>query len=544
MPRNENPKKPAFGGDSGTIGKALTIIRYFVDRQDSWGVRELAATLNQPQSSVHRILKILKSEGFLEFDAEHQRYQVGMEFFRVAAIINQRVEIARIATPYMRDLVEEVNETCLLSLIDLDEKRVIHVAAHECTNPLRYEPPVGYSENLTETAIGLAVLAFLPPSERARLVNASNATKEINRKLEAIELHGYALEVSEGKEAAARVAAPIMGAEDRPVAIMTVVIPSYRCDETGLEATAKALVAQARDLSRAMGSRFLGGGTGRTWHAGVAALAGIVGNRVSGLVATPALGGGRQNLEDVHAGRGAYCLPTLSSLIHAYQGVEPFQFRHDKLRAMLNVSTMDLQIVVRNELPIETFTDIAKYRISPGQKAFSTSETFHELLDVCGVSTRSISKAGGEIVHLDYVEARRQFLEGRIDVLVWFTGMPSILLHDLAPSTARMVELDPDVCATMIERCPAYTGALISKDTYPWLTRDITSLRVTTTMVAHADRSDDEVYQITRTVYEQREDLVIISNAFASLTHEFAMDVSQVPIHPGAQRYWDEIEKR
>ncbi|MEQ8710307.1 MAG: TAXI family TRAP transporter solute-binding subunit [Rhodospirillales bacterium] len=540
MKSSKKSKPSVFGGETGTVGKAMTIIRYFVDHQESWGVRELAATLDQPQSSVHRILKNLKAEGLLEFNQQRQKYEIGLEFFRIAAVINQKMEFSRIAHPYLRDLVEEVDETCVLSILDLEEQRVVHVSARECSNPLRYEPPVGLSEPLSECSMGWACLAFLSVRDRANVLDGSALASSVKRQIEAVEFEGVAVQISEGKEAAARVSAPVMGSDGRPVGAMTLVIPRYRYDPADIADISDALLNRTRTLSRAMGSRFLGGGTSGSWHAGMAAIAGIVGERALGFSATPTMGGGSQNLEDIHAGTGAYCLTTLSSLFHAYNGMKPYKFKHDKLRALMNVSTMDLQIVVRADLEITKFTDIASFRISPGQQGFSTSETFYELLEVCGLSEKKIAAAGGEIIHLEYAEAKRQFLEGDIDVLVWFTGMPNVLLHDFDETKARMLVLDPAVCDDMIAKCPAYSCATISKDMYPWLSEDILALRVPTTMVSHKDRESDEVYKVTKTVFEQREELMKISNAFTLLNEGFAKEVLSIPIHAGARKYWEE----
>lgn len=540
MTSSKKSRKSEFGGETGTIGKALTVIRYFVDHQESWGVRELAATLDQPQSSIHRILKTLKAEGLLEFDKQRQKYEIGLEFYRIAAVINQRMEFSRIAHPYLRDLVEEVGETCVLSILDLEESRIVHVSARECTNPLRYEPPVGLSEQLTECPMGWACLAFLSVRDRMETMDGKAIPESVRRQIESVEFEGVAIQVSQGKEAAARVSAPVMGSDGRPVGTMTLIIPSYRYDPANVTTFSDALLQRTKDLSRALGSRFLGGGTSGSWHAGMAAIAGIVGERALGFSATPAMGGGSQNLEDIHAGKGAYCLTTLSSLIHAYDGTKPYKFKHDKLRALMNVSTMDLQIVVRTDLDISRFEDIASFRISPGQQGFSTSETFYELLEVCGLSGKKIAAAGGEIIHLEYVEAKRQFLEGDIDVLVWFTGMPNVLLHDFDESKARMLKLGPEICEAMVERCPAYSCVTISRDMYPWLSENIQALRVPTTMVTHEDREISEVYKVTRTVFEQRDDLMKISNAFTSLTKDFARQTSSVPIHDGALKYWEE----
>lgn len=103
---------------SGSLGKALAILRCFVDRQERWGVKELSVALGLPVSTVHRFLKVLTSEGFLVFDPDIQKYRVGMEFFRLAAVLSRRLPISDLAKRYMGDIVERLGESCWLAMFD------------------------------------------------------------------------------------------------------------------------------------------------------------------------------------------------------------------------------------------------------------------------------------------------------------------------------------------------------------------------------------------------------------------------------------------
>src|ERR1700759_885126 len=67
--------------DSGSLGKALDVLRCFIDRQEKWGVRELAEKLDMPSSTAHRLLRNLALEGYLRFDQDTRKYSVGLEMY-------------------------------------------------------------------------------------------------------------------------------------------------------------------------------------------------------------------------------------------------------------------------------------------------------------------------------------------------------------------------------------------------------------------------------------------------------------------------------
>src|ERR1700741_3042340 len=68
-------------GDGASVAKAVAVLRAFIDRQQAWGVRQLANALGQPGSSIHRLLQILRKDGLVEWDPDNQKYRSGMELF-------------------------------------------------------------------------------------------------------------------------------------------------------------------------------------------------------------------------------------------------------------------------------------------------------------------------------------------------------------------------------------------------------------------------------------------------------------------------------
>ncbi|MEJ0070897.1 MAG: TAXI family TRAP transporter solute-binding subunit [Pseudomonadota bacterium] len=59
-------------------------------------------------------------------------------------------------------------------------------------------------------------------------------------------------------------------------------------------------------------------------------------------------------------------------------------------------------------------------------------------------------------------------------------------------------------------------------------------------MTTVADRPDDEVYKITRAVFERKSELIRAVAAFERFGSDFVLQGFRTPLHPGARRYWRE----
>ena len=64
---------------------------------------------------------------------------------------------------------------------------------------------------------------------------------------------------------------------------------------------------------------------------------------------------------------------------------------------------------------------------------------------------------------------------------------------------------------------------------------------VKATFITSAKVPDNVVYTITREIFEKIESYRTLHPAFEDLTREKMIEGLAVPIHPGAQKYYDEV---
>lgn len=85
-----------------------------------------------------------------------------------------------------------------------------------------------------------------------------------------------------------------------------------------------------------------------------------------------------------------------------------------------------------------------------------------------------------------------------------------------------------------------WTPYTIPADTYPGQTSDIKTLAQPNFLAVHEDVSDEDVYQIVATIYENLAFLKAIHKATTEMSLENALPGLPLPLHPGAVRYYQD----
>ena len=549
MGRKEKPLKPAGRGRNAespvaSVAKALATLKAFVDGQEQWGVRELAAALGEPPSTMHRVLASLRADGFVRYDRARQKYSAGFEFVRLAAAVTQRDGFRQAALPLLRQLADYSGESCRFAMFDSDTFRIAFTAEQEATSASRRGTAAGQRESLSESAFGVAALSALHGADRdAALAACDGDDGRLSALLGEAERNGFAL-VRSANAAVATVAAVVRNAPGHPIGSIGVVVPLDRLG-VGREAVLGEQVRNAASrLSQRLGAKILGGSSVGSWRDAVTLISELLSRDAPGLMVTPASGGGGQNLEDLDRGLGTYALTTASSLYDAHEGRAPFQRRHDGLRAVMNLADVQLFIIVRQEITGSLPEALARLRVSPGEQGFSAAQLYDQILaGLAGGPGRRPTRRG-ETLYFDYPEGRRQFVAGNVDALFWLSSPSNAAVQALAETPGTSLGfLDEAMIERLTESNPGYRSGRIARSRYPnWLTEDKTTLVVPTVLACRADTPDDEVYAVARSIYHHRAALTQTSSStYGRVDAQFAINGLTAPLHSGAARFFEEM---
>lgn len=122
-----------------TVVKSMEILRLFIAR-DQLTLNEMIELSGMPKTSVHRMASSLADMGLLE---KHDSgvYRLGLMFLEYGQLVADRLDIRRIARPFMEGLRDEVGEAVQLIVREGDE--AIYVDKIEGTQPVRLYTAVG-----------------------------------------------------------------------------------------------------------------------------------------------------------------------------------------------------------------------------------------------------------------------------------------------------------------------------------------------------------------------------------------------------------------
>ena len=251
------------GETSSGVERALDVLRCFGrSGQATLGVTELAEELGLSKAVVHRTLSAFRSRGFLEIDENTHRYRLGPEILLLGLRYLDRIDVRSLGRQTLTDLVAATNETATLS-VRVGWTRV-YVDQVTPDRDVKMVVRIGEPFPLHAGASSKAMLAFLPAGEQEEYLARHSLSPvtpltitdpdRLRKELDAIRTAGFAVSFGERDASAGSVAAPVLGHENLPVAVISVSGPVERF-RAEVQSASLELLAAVHDLSRRLGYR-------------------------------------------------------------------------------------------------------------------------------------------------------------------------------------------------------------------------------------------------------------------------------------------------
>lgn len=244
-----------------------------------------------------------------------------------------------------------------------------------------------------------------------------------------------------------------------------------------------------------------------------------------------------ENLNLLQAGRGEAGITLGDSLSLAWAGDADSGFKQPltKLRGISALHTNYIQIVARADSGIKTLADLKGKRISVGAPKSGTEINARAILKAAGLSYADFSK----VEYLPYGESVELLRNRQIDITLQSAGLGNPALRDLANSVdVIFVPVPADVIAKVGDK--AYQVGKIPANTYKGQGRDTPTAAIQNFLVTHEGVSTDTVYLMTKSMFENLDQLAAAHAAGKSVKLENAAASMPIPLHPGAEKYYRE----
>ena len=227
---------------------------------------------------------------------------------------------------------------------------------------------------------------------------------------------------------------------------------------------------------------------------------------------------------------------TMSDVVsQAVEGTEGFTEPTDKISQIAALYPNYVQIVTTADSGIETFEDLRGKRIAVGDQNSGVEVNARMLLEGYGITYDDI-----DVDYLGYAEAADGLRAGQIDAAFLTSGLPNASLLELSETLdIRMVSIAAEDVERVAEDQSYFIPLEIPAGTYG-NEEAIPTAAIMNALVVHSDMSEDDVYKLTKTFFENLDTLENSHQAASDITLEAAQEGLVAPLHPGAQRYYDE----
>lgn len=244
-----------------------------------------------------------------------------------------------------------------------------------------------------------------------------------------------------------------------------------------------------------------------------------------------------ENLNLLQQGKGEIGLALGDSVKFAAEGNADVGFPEplDKLRGITAMYPNFIQIVASEESGIKTLEDLKGKALSVGAPKSGTELNARAILEAAGMSYDDL----GKVEYLPFAESVELMKNRQLDATLQSAGLGVASLKDLSTSIPITVVSVPEEVASKLGA--PYVAETIPAETYDGQTEDVPTVAVINFLVSSEAVSDDLAYEMTKLMYENLDDLKATHAATSSIDVQNALKGMPIPVHPGAQRYYDEI---
>ena len=279
------------------------------------------------------------------------------------------------------------------------------------------------------------------------------------------------------------------------------------------------------------------GGTAGTYYG----YGGILGSQIktsAGInVNVVSTDGSKANILGINT--GDYQLGTVQSdvMAYAWEGSRSFEKegKIDSFRVIGGLYAEAVQLVTMDE-NIKSVADLKGKKVSIGAAGSGVYFNAIDILKAVGMTEQDIDPQ-----YQSFADSADALKDGKIDAAFIVAGAPTPAIQELCTSSkAYLVPIDGDVSKALMNSSPYYTEYKIPAGTYTGQETDVTTVTVKATLIVSASASEEDVYNVTKAIFDNISTITSAHAKGAELSIENATSGMTAPFHKGAAKYFAE----
>ena len=279
------------------------------------------------------------------------------------------------------------------------------------------------------------------------------------------------------------------------------------------------------------------GGTSGTYYGYGGVLGQYIKNNAGIEVVVVSTDGSKANIQGIDA--GDYQLGTVQSDVMAYAWEGTRSFESDgalsSFRVVAGLYAESVQLVTMDP-EIKSVADLAGKSVSIGAPGSGVYFNAIDVLTAAGLSEDDIKAQ-----YQSFADSADALKDGKIDAAFIVAGAPTPAITELCTTNAAyLVPIDGDIADKLMADCPFYTAYTVPAGTYPGQEADVTTVTVKATLIVDANASEDDVYALTKAIFDNIDAIKAENAKGAELSIENATSGMTAPFHKGAAKYFAE----
>jgi uncharacterized protein len=283
------------------------------------------------------------------------------------------------------------------------------------------------------------------------------------------------------------------------------------------------------------------GGTGGVYYPMGGGMAAALSKYVPGMQATAEVTGGSvDNLKLIGTEKPYVGFTMADAALEAAKGEDKFKGNKVPVRTLMVLYPNRMHIVSTEGRGVTKLADLKGKRVSTGSPGSATEVMAFRILEAAGLDKDKDVKRE----RLGVAESVNAIKDNKIEAFFWVGGLPTAAVTDLANTPGTKIKMidHAEVVAKMNQKYGnLYVEDSIPKAMYKGMDADNKQATVMNLLVAHEKMDDKVAYNIVKTIFDRKADLVAVHKEAENFKLENQKAAaSPVPFHPGAVKYFAE----
>jgi len=224
----------------------------------------------------------------------------------------------------------------------------------------------------------------------------------------------------------------------------------------------------------------------------------------------------------------------------AYRGEDKFKGNKVALKTLMILYPNRMHVVSIEGRGVARMSDLKGKRVSTGSPGSATEVMAFRIIEAAGLDKDKDLKRE----RLGVAESVNAIKDGKIDAFFWVGGLPTAAVTDLANTPGTKIKMidHADVVDAMNKKYGnLYVEDVIPKTMYRGMDADNKQATVMNILVAHESMDDKTAYNIVKTIFDKRDDLIAVHKEAENFKLENQKaSATPIPFHPGAAKYFAE----